>query len=1005
MQMLLHASPAFAVANPPRVAAATSSPRRSGREQASPAASRSWRAAVPWTRGVLAVSPRPPMATGEQVSANATDDVAVASEVRLLLLSSSLDLPMSPEPLDWGGFLSNSRAYWVTRSLIAWDLSDQETSLCLYASRSGSMSMPDGVVEGYDFKVELQPEHAGLPTSVSQKFPFISCYRAFSVPSNVDVASLVKCQLAVASFDAHGKMRDVTGLQLPGVLDDIFAYTGPLGAVFSEDAVSLYLWAPTAQDVSICFYDGPVGPLMETVQLNESNGVWSITGPKDWEHRYYLYEVTVYHPATSHVEKSSAVDPYARGLSANATRSWLVDINSETLKPASWDELADEKPKLDSFSDISIYELHIRDFSAYDSTVDENSRGGFLAFTCQDSAGTHHLRKLSDAGLTHVHLLPSYQFGGVDDIKTNWKCVDEVELSKLPPGSDMQQAAVTAIQEEDPYNWGYNPVVWGVPKGSYATIPDGPSRIIEYRQMVQALNRIGLRVVMDVVYNHLYSSGPFSITSVVPGYYLRRDTNGQIENSAAVNNTASEHFMVDRLIVDDLLNWAVNYKVDGFRFDLMGHIMKHTMMRAKSALQSLTKDEHGVDGSKIYLYGEGWDFGEVAQNKRGINGSQLNMRGTGIGRQGTKLQARENFYYSAEKLKGNLMFRFFNDRMRDAINGGNPFGNPLQQGFSTGLFLEPNGYYQGSETDTRLALATYADHIQIGLAGNLSDYVLISHSGETKKGSEICTFDGSPVGYTRSPIETINYASAHDNETLFDIISLKTPMSISADERRRINNIASSIIALSQGIPFFHAGDEILRSKSLDRDSYNSGDWFNKIDFTYETNNWGVGLPPREKNEENWPLMKPRLENPAFRPSKSHILAALDTFVDILKIRYSSPLFRLRTASDIERRVRFHNTGPSLVPGVIVMSIEDAWNDGHEMARLDKNYSYVVTVFNVCPHDISIEIPGLASMRLELHPVQVNSSDALVRQSEYEAATGRFKVARRTTAVFVEPRL
>ncbi|KAL6841127.1 hypothetical protein ACP4OV_029096 [Aristida adscensionis] len=931
--MLLHAASPFALATPPRLAAAaasSASPRRSRAAPSLPPRAYSARAAGAGSRTALAASLRTPMATGEEGEAAAAADtdfaVAVASE----------------------GFLSDARAYWLTRSLIAWNVSDQETSLCLYASRSATMCISNGIIEGYDFNVELQPEQAGLPSSVAQKFPFISSYRAFRVPSSVDVASLVKCQLAVASFDAHGHSQDVTGIQLPGVLDDMFAYTGPLGAVFSEESVNLYLWAPTAQDVSVHFFDGPVGPLTEAVQLNESNGVWKVSGPRDWENRYYLYEVTVYHPATSRIEKSLADDPYARGLSANAARTWLVDINSESLKPAYWDKLVDEKPKLDSFSDISIYELHIRDFSASDSSVDFPSRGGLLAFTHQDSAGIQHLRKLSDAGLTHVHLLPSFQFGSVDDRKNNWKCVDEAELSKLPPGSDMQQAAVVAVQEEDPYNWGYDPVLWGVPKGSYASNPDGASRIIEYRRMVQALNRIGLRVVMDVVYNHLYSSGPSSITSVldkiVPGYYVRRDINGQIENSAAANNTASEHFMVDRLIVDDLLNWAVNYKVDGFRFDLMGHIMKDTMMRAKSALQSLTVDDHGVDGSKIYLYGEGWDFGEVAENKRGINASQLNMSGTGIGS--------------------------FNDRIRDAINGGNPFGNPLQQGFSTGLFLEPNGYYQGNETDTRLTLATYADHIQIGLAGNLRDYVLLSHTGETKKGSEIRTFDGSPVGYTVSPIETINYASAHDNETLFDIISLKTPVNLSVDERGRINHLTSSMIALSQGIPFFHAGDEILRSKSLDRDSFNSGDWFNKLDFTYETNNWGVGLPPREKNEESWPLIKPRLEDPSFRPAKSHILAALDNFVDVLKIRYSSPLFRLSCASDIEKRVRFHNTGPSLVPGVIVMSIEDAGNHGSEMAQLDKNFSYIVTVFNVCPNEVCIEIPDLASMGLELHPVQ-----------------------------------
>uniref|UniRef100_A0ACD5V8C5 Uncharacterized protein n=1 Tax=Avena sativa TaxID=4498 RepID=A0ACD5V8C5_AVESA len=755
VQMLLHRhlNPAFALPFPPRSPSPSSaSPRRPpARPHSAGAAALGTRSRTP-----TAASPRrPPMAVGETGASAGTSVENQAAEAIQ-------------------AFMPDARAYWVTSSLIAWNVSDQEaSSICLYASRGATLHLsPEnhGDIQGYDSKVELQPEHAGLPESVTQKFPFISSYRAFRVPSSVDVTSLVKCQLVVASFSADGKHTDVTGLQLPGVLDDMFAYTGQLGAVFSEEAVSLHLWAPTAQEVSVCFFDSPVGPVLETLQLKELNGVWSITGPRDWENRYYLYEVNVYHPSKAQVEKVLADDPYARGLSANGERTWLVDINCETMKPPSWDELADEKPKLDSFSDITIYELHIRDFSAHDSTVDCNSRGGFQAFTYQDSAGMQHLQKLSDAGLTHVHLLPSFHFAGVDDIKSNWKCADECELAKFPPGSDMQQAAIAAIKEEDPYNWGYNPVLWGVPKGSYASNPDGPSRIIEYRQMVQALNRIGLRVVMDVVYNHLNSSGPSGITSVldkiVPGYYVRRDTKGQIENSAAMNNTASEHFMVDRLIVDDLVNWAVNYK----------------------------------------------------------------------------------------------------------------------------------------------------------------------------------------------------------------------------------------------GIPFFHAGDEILRSKSIDRDSYNSGDWFNKLDFTYETNNWGVGLPPSEKNEDNWPVIKPRLENPSFKPAKGHILAVLDSFVDILKIRYSSPLFRLSTASDIKQRVHFHNTGPSAIPGVIVMSIVDARNDRPEMAQLDANFCYVVSIFNVCPHEVSMDIPALASMELELHPVQANSSDPLVRQSTYKAETGRFTVPRRTASVFVEPR-
>ncbi|OAY64858.1 Pullulanase 1, chloroplastic [Ananas comosus] len=276
------------------------------------------------------------------------------------------------------------------------------------------------------------------------------------------------------------------------------------------------------------------------------------------------------------------------------------------------------------------------------------------------------------------------------------------------------------------------------------------------------------------------------------------------------------------------------------------------------------------------------------------------------------------------------------------------------------------------------------------------------------KGSEVLTNDGMPVGYALSPAETVNYVSAHDNETLFDIVSLKTPVELTVDDRCRINHLASSIIALSQGVPFFHAGDEILRSKSLDRVLYNSGSpvigltgW---LDISYETNNWGVGLPLREKNENNWPLIKPRLANPSFKPEKRHILAALNNFVDLLKIRYSSPLFRLETTNSIQERVRFHNTGPSWVRGAIIMSIEDGHDGKPGITQLDPIYSYIVVVFNACPSEVSIEVPALRSRALELHPVQLKSVDELVKKSTYEAVAGRFTVPQRTTAVFVEVR-
>ncbi|KAI4339263.1 hypothetical protein MLD38_024223 [Melastoma candidum] len=893
----------------------------------------------------------------------------------------------SPSPAKSAGdglqnSLSFSRAFWVNERLIAWNVDSGDCSCFLYASKTASLETVNDSIQGYEVKIKLERSGGGLPEDVLKKFPHIQGYEAYRLPPSSDVKSLLKCQLAVGITKPDGECCNATSLQLPGVLDDLFAYTGPLGAVFSDDHISLYLWAPTAQAVQALIFSQPTGgdPL-EILELEEIDKVWTAKCPEHWEGYYYEYEVSVYHPTTLKVEKCSASDPYSCGLSSNAQRTLLVNLASETLKPEGWERLADMKPQILSFSDISIYELHIRDFSANDETVPPDICGGYEAFTLQDSAGMRHLKKLSDSGLTHIHLLPTFQFAGVDDEKANWKSVDFRILEELPPDSVEQQAQVTAIQDEDGYNWGYNPVIWGVPKGSYASDPNGPCRIIEFRKMIQALNQIGLRVIVDVVYNHLNASGPYDDSSIldkiVPGYYLRRNSDGLIEHSACANNTASEHFMVERLIIDDLLRWAVDYKVDGFRFDLMGHLMKHTMMRAKSALNSLSKEAHGVDGSSIYIYGEGWDFGEVAQNRRGINACQMNLGGTGIGS--------------------------FNDRIRDAVLGGSPFGHPLQQGFVTGLFLQPNTHDYGG-ADEMLMLAISKDHIQVGMAANLREYIFADHEDLEVKGWEVLTYDRTPVAYAMSPTETVNYISAHDNETLFDVISMKTPVEISVDARCRLNHLATSLIGLSQGIPFFHCGDELLRSKSLDRDSYNSGDWFNRLDFSFNMNNWGVGLPPREKNEKNWPLIQPRLADPSFKPQKSNILEAVDNFLNVLRIRYSSPLFRLRTANDIQERVRFINTGPSAVPGLIVMSIEDGHEGVPGLTQLDPIYFFLVVLVNARPTETEFASPSLKEKALKLHPIQLMSSDELVKSSAYDASSGRFTIPARTTSVFVEHR-
>lgn len=881
------------------------------------------------------------------------------------------------------GDLDKSRAFWVTKDLLAWNAKNDSSQIYLHSSETAKLEITAKGVEGSDVAVKLEEDLNGLPSKVLSKFPHITGYRALRLPANVDTKKLLKSKLALSATDEKGQATDATGIQIAGVLDDLFAYDGPLGANVIKDGVKFDVWAPTAQNLRLFLFSTPTGgEPEEKLQLQESNGVWSTVGPSSWKGKYYLYEVTVYHPATQQIEISLANDPYSRGLSVNGERSLVIDMADAHLAPEGWTRLGYEKPALDSFNDIAIYELHIRDFSASDKTVDTAVLGGYLAFAQEDSAGVAHLKKLAEAGLSHVHLLPCFDFSSVDERKETWKSVDEEKLSQCAPDSEKQQKAVVEIQDEDAFNWGYDPVFWGVPEGSYATDPNGPTRTVEFRTMVQAINKMGLRVILDVVYNHLHGSGPVGYHScldkVVPNYYLRLNHDGFIENSTCMNNTACEHYMMDRLIVDDLKHWALNYKVDGFRFDLMGHLMKHTMLRAKDVLRSLTLEKDGVDGSKIYIYGEGWDFGEVTNNARGVNAVQQNLAGTGIGS--------------------------FNDRIRDTCLGGSPFGDPLQQGLLTGLSLQPNSLFQGGDEAMHNALAATTDWVKLGLAANLKDFSFVSYKGDEVKGAEVLTHDNKPVAYASSPEELVNYVSAHDNETLFDVVMLKSADDVTLEERCRINHLATSLVALAQGIPFFHAGDELLRSKSLDRDSYNSGDWFNRLDFTYETNNWGVGLPPEAKNGEKWPLMRSLLSNPSLKPSKKHILAALANFQAFLRIRFSSPLFRLKTANAVQARLKFHNTGPASIRAVIVFTLSDGDEGKRGLTQIDPNFRRIAVVINARPIKLGLEVDALKNVPLTLHPVQEASADEVVRQSKFDSCSAFFEVPARTTAVFVEKR-
>ena len=396
--------------------------------------------------------------------------------------------------------------------------------------------------------------------------------------------------------------------------------------------------------------------------------------------------------------------------------------------------------------------------------------------------------------------------------------------------------------------------------------------------------------------------------------------------------------MMEKLMIDSVLTWATDYKVDGFRFDLMGHQPKSSMIKIRRALDRLTLRRDGVDGRRIYLYGEGWNFGEVADNARFVQATQREMAGTGYGT--------------------------FNDRLRDAVRGGGPFDeNPHIQGFASGQFTDPNGdAVNGTAAEQRSALLLNQDRIRVGLTGNLKNYRFVDRTGATVTGADV-DYNGQPTGYTLDPQESVTYVEAHDNETLFDALTYKLPVTTSMADRIRMQTLALSTTALGQGVSFWHAGGDLLRSKSLDRNSYDSSDWFNVLDFSYRVNGFGRGLPPRADNESKWPFMRPLLSNPALKPAPADIQTARWQADALLQIRQSTPLFHLGTEGLVQRKVSFPGGGPNQTPGVIVMRIDDTLG-----RDVDPRLRGLVVVFNASPQTTVQTVPTTEGARFRLHP-------------------------------------
>jgi pullulanase/glycogen debranching enzyme len=908
---------------------------------------------------------------GSDQSAAFNSNIATAGQ-EVWMLEGDCTVYASQPAVSYGN-LNSASAHWLNATTLAWPgapVTGASYKL-YYAANGGLGSNVDGVT-GADGSIALTSASA-LPSALQQKYPHLASATALTMSpaDTATIAAKASSQFAIAQFDAAGKLVLVTSLQMSGMLDSVFAgaaANATLGVSFERNGAPTFrVWAPTAKSVSLNLYPdaSSASTVTRAMTRTATSGVWSYTAPDaSWVNRYYYtYNVQVLSRwAGNTVVSNTVTDPYSFSLNANSQRSFVANLDSRALKPDGWDH--HRVPRLDYPTDIALYELHIRDFSISDTTVPAAHRGKYLAFTDERSNGMRHLRDMQQAGLTHVHLLPTFDIASINETGCTTPTVPNAAAN-----APDQQAAVEATRGTDCFNWGYDPVHYTAPEGSYSSnANDGAVRVREFRAMVQGLHEQGLRVVMDVVYNHTSASqqSPLSILDkIVPTYYYRLNAGGGITNDSCCADTAAENAMMAKLMIDSTSTWARDYQVDGFRFDIMGFTPLAVMKQLQTAVNKAAERD-------IYLYGEAWNFGTVGNDARFVQARQANMYGSGIGS--------------------------FNDRIRDTMRGGGccDTGDALisQQGLLNGVYSDPNA----QSTQTRDDLLRLGDLAKVALSGTLRDYSFTDRTGAVRKNSEIDYF-GQQAGFAAQPSETINYIEAHDNQTLFDINALRLPQNTSLADRVRAQNLGAAFTVLSQGVPFLHAGQEILRSKSLDRDSYDAGDWFNKLDYSYQSNNFGVGLPLAAVNQASWPLMSPVLANPLIKPDTSAIISARNTMNDLLAIRQDSSLFRLRTAKDVAERLRFHNTGPAQVPGVIVMSI-----DGQHPRRYDDaKYKSVVTLFNVTKTAQTVTVPELAGRQLKVHKVQrKSSSDTLARSATYNNASGSFTIPPRTTVVFVD---
>ncbi|PEO74923.1 type I pullulanase [Bacillus wiedmannii] len=623
--------------------------------------------------------------------------------------------------------------------------------------------------------------------------------------------------------------------------DHSFYYGGnDLGNIYTPQHTKFRVWAPTASEAKLVTYKKWNDKIGTEINMQQSEkGTWKAELTGNQKGLFYTYKVKIGD------KWAEAVDPYARAASVNGDKGAVVDL--EDTNPKKWK--TNKKPKFKNPEDAIIYELHVRDLSIQPESGIKH-KGKYLGVTEKGTRGPKDVKTgldhMKDLGVTHVQLLPIFDYASVNEENLN----------------------------EPQYNWGYDPKNFNVPEGSYSTNPYEPTvRITELKQMIQTLHDNNLRVVMDVVYNHMYNAAESNFHKLVPGYYYRYNEDGTFANGTGVgNDTASERKMMRKFMVDSVTYWAKEYNLDGFRFDLMGIHDYETMNEIRKAVSQ-------IDPS-IILHGEGWDLNTPLA---------------------AELKANQK---NAEKMKG---IAHFNDNIRDGLKGS--------------VFEEKeNGFVNGKEN--------MEDRIKKGITAGI-DYDINSSTYQ-------------------DPEQVLTYVEAHDNHTLWDKLELTNP-SDSEEVRKQMHKLSSSILLTSQGIPFLHAGQEFMRTKYGDHNSYKSPDSINQMDWLRRAT---------FNNEVDYMkgLIELRKKYPAFRMTSAEQIKKYITFIDVPKNVVAYTIDEKRSGNKSEYFMVAHNANREDID--ITLPSKGPWKVLVDGKQAGKKTLYVV-------HDNKIKVPALSSLVLK----------------------------------------